>query len=76
MATSNCPSLGPRDRLSRDGLIPVPYGGDRLAFRIALGALAGVLLALAASLPADELPGARPAEPLQLPGGQTPPELP
>jgi len=76
MATSNCPSLGPRDSLGRDGLIPVPYGGDRLAFRIALGALAGVLLALAAGLPAEAPTGARPAEPLQLPGNASPPELP
>ncbi|WP_193371486.1 hypothetical protein [Pelagibius marinus] len=76
MATPNCPSHGPRDSLSRDGLIPIPYGGDRLAFRMALGALAGLLLALAASLSPEEEKGAPAAEPLRLPGSATVPELP
>ncbi len=76
MATPNCPSLGPRDSLGRDGLIPVPYSGGRLAFKIALGALAGLLLALAAGQPAHEPADVRPPEPLRLPGSVAPPELP
>jgi hypothetical protein len=77
MATSNGPSAGPRDSLSRGGLMPIPADdGGRLAVKLALGAFAGLLLALAAGLPADDQMDGRAMEALQLPASALPPKLP
>ncbi|MGD1876245.1 MAG: hypothetical protein ACFB13_01960 [Kiloniellaceae bacterium] len=47
MSTTNCPTLGPKDSLSRDDLISPAATHGRLAFNIAIGAFIGLLLALA-----------------------------
>jgi len=54
MSTSNCPSVGPSDSLRRDASVPFARSGNGLAFRIAIAALAGLVLALAAGQPAEE----------------------
>lgn len=55
MSTTNCPSIGPQeslhgDSLRRDSLIPPAVTHGRLAFKIAVGALLGLLLAIAGNL--------------------------
>jgi len=64
MSTTNCPSIGPQDSLRRDSLIPPAVTHGRLAFKIAVGALLGLLLAIAGNL-AGEPTG--PVERLTLP---------
>lgn len=54
MSTSNCPSIGPSDSLRRDALVPFARNGNGLALRIAVAALAGLALAVLASLPAGD----------------------
>jgi len=54
MSTSNCPSVGPSDSLRRDAPVPFARSGNGLAFRIAIAALAGLVLALLAGQPAEE----------------------
>ena len=50
MATSNCPSIGTRDSLHRDDLIPPGVVHGRLVVKLVIGALIGLLLALAGNL--------------------------
>lgn len=50
MSTPNCTDLGPQDSLSRDGTIPAALDHGRPAFKIVVGALIVLLLALAGSL--------------------------
>jgi hypothetical protein len=50
MATPTCHPLGAHDSLSRDHLLHVADAGGGLAAKIAIGALLGLLLAIAGSL--------------------------
>jgi hypothetical protein len=50
MATPTCHPLGAHDSLSRDHLLHVADAGGGLATTIAIGALLGLLLAIAGSL--------------------------
>ncbi|MGF1593003.1 MAG: hypothetical protein ACFCUW_06975 [Kiloniellaceae bacterium] len=54
MTTSNCPSMGSLDSLRRDAPVPFARNGNGLALRIAVAALAGLALAVLASLPAGD----------------------
>lgn len=57
MSTSNCPGLGPQDSLQRDHLVPIDSGGAKLVGRLAIAALAGLALAVVASLTTEPSDG-------------------
>ena len=75
MSTSNCSSLGPRDILSRDELIPAATRGNGFAVRLAVAALAGLALAVLGSLPADPSRVAPQATGITVPGSAPAPAI-
>jgi hypothetical protein len=50
MSLSNCPTVEPRDSLSRDHSLHISDGGTSPAVKIALGVLLGLLLSIAGIL--------------------------
>ncbi|GAB4224470.1 MAG: hypothetical protein Tsb0032_29120 [Kiloniellaceae bacterium] len=53
MSTTNCPTGDARDSLSRDSLIPAEPGERMFLARLVIGALAGLALAVVASIPGE-----------------------